>query len=216
VLLALAIREPKPVAAAPARFDWRMGDLPPVLKRYLVVVALFSLGNSSNMFLLLRARELGVAEATVPLLWMTVSAVAMLFAAPLSALSDSVGRVRLLVAGYVAYGLVYLALGLLAHDGPILFATFAAYGLFLAATEGVEKALVADLAPQEKRGTAYGWFNLAAGITLLPASIVFGWIYQTCSPLAAFAFSATCAVLAAMLLLVWVRAPAGSPRPAGN
>lgn len=205
VLLALAIREPKPVAVSPGGFDWRMGDLPPVFKRYLAVVALFTLGNSSNMFLLLRANELGVAEATIPLLWMTVSAVAMLSAAPLSALSDSVGRVRLLVAGYVAYGLVYLALGLLAHDGTILFITFAAYGLFMAATEGVEKALVADLAPQAKRGTAYGWFNLIAGIMLLPASILFGWIYQTFSPLAAFAFSATCAALAAMLLLAWVR-----------
>jgi MFS family permease len=216
VLLALAIREPKPVAVSPARFNWRMGDLPPVFKRYLVVVALFSLGNSSNMFLLLRAKELGVAEATVPLLWMTVSVVAMLFAAPLSALSDSVGRVRLLVAGYVAYGLVYLALGLLAHDGAILFATFAAYGLFMAATEGVEKALVADLAPQEKRGTAYGWFNLTAGIMLLPASVIFGWIYQSFSPLAAFSFSSASAVLAAILLLVWVRVAPSSLPPSGN
>jgi len=204
-LLALAIREPTPVAVAPTRFDWRLQDLPPVFKRYLLVVGLFTLGNSSNMFLLLRAKELGVAEATVPLLWMTVSAVAMLFAAPLSALSDRVGRVRLLLAGYVAYGLVYLGLGLLAHDGPILFATFAAYGLFMAATEGVEKALVADLAPQAKRGTAYGWFNLTAGIMLLPASIIFGWIYQTVSPLAAFSFSAICAAGAAILLLGWVR-----------
>lgn len=205
VLLALFIREPAPVAVERAAFDWRMRDLPPMFKRYLAVVALFTLGNSSNMFLLLRAKELGVAEATVPLLWMTVSAVAMLFAAPLSALSDRVGRVRLLVAGYLAYGLVYLELGLLVHDGPILFATFAAYGLFAAATEGVEKALVADLAPPEKRGTSYGWFNLTTGIMLLPASVVFGWIYQTLSPLAAFAFSAGCAGLAALLLVAWVR-----------
>lgn len=205
VLLAWFIREAAPAPVTPTRFDWRMGDLPPVFKRYLLVVALFTLGNSSNMFLLLRAKELGVAEATVPLLWMTVSAVAMVFAAPLSALSDRVGRVRLLVAGYGAYGLVYLELGLLAHDGPILFATFAAYGLFAAATEGVEKALVADLAPAERRGTAFGWFNLTTGIMLLPASILFGWLYQTVSPLAAFAFSAACAGLAAALLVVWLR-----------
>jgi MFS family permease len=205
LLLALALREPQPVAVAPTRFDWRMRDLPPVFRRYLAVVALFTLGNSSNMFLLLRAKELGVAEAAVPLLWMTMSAVAMLFAAPLSALSDRVGRVRLLGAGYVAYGLVYLGLGLLTRDGPVLFATFAAYGIFLAATEGVEKALVADLAPEAKRGTAYGWFNLTAGIMLLPASLLFGWLYETFSPLAAFAFAAACAGLAALLLVAWVR-----------
>ncbi len=205
LLLALFIREPAPVPVSHGHFDWRMGDLPPVYKRYLLVVALFTLGNSSNMFLLLRARELGVAEASVPLLWMTVSVVATLFTAPLSALSDRIGRVRLLVAGYVAYGLVYLQLGLLSHDGPILFVTFAAYGLFAAATEGVEKALVADIAPAEKRGTAYGWFNLVTGIMLLPASVVFGWIYQTLSPFAAFAFSAASALCAAVGLALWVR-----------
>jgi MFS family permease len=222
-LLALALREPKPVAVAPTRFDWHMRDLPPVFRRYLAVVALFTLGNSSNMFLLLRAKELGVAEAAVPLLWMTMSAVAMLFAAPLSALSDRVGRVRLLVAGYVAYGLVYLGLGLLTRDGPVLFATFAAYGIFLAATEGVEKALVADLAPEAKRGTAYGWFNLTAGIMLLPASLLFGWLYQTLSPLAAFSFSGLCAGGAALLLLAWIRGhqpgvpnPAHSKKPAAS
>ena len=205
--LVLDIREPQPVHVAPTQFDWRMRDLPPAFKRYLAVVALFTLGNSSNMFLLLRAQELGVAQATVPLLWMTVSAVAMLGAAPLSALSDRVGRVRLLVAGYLAYGLVYLGLGLLAHDGPILFAAFAAYGLFMAATEGVEKALVADLAPAARRGTAYGWFNLTAGSLLLPASILFGWLYQTYSPLTAFGFSAGCAIGAALLLMLWLKLP---------
>ncbi len=215
LLLAFAIREPARVAVAPLRFDWRMRDLPAAYRRYLAVVALFTLGNSSNMFLLLRAAELGVAEATVPLLWMTVSVVAMLFAAPLAALSDRLGRVRLLVAGYVAYGLVYLALGLLTHDGVILFATFAAYGLFMAATEGVEKALVADLAPPERRGTAFGWFNLTAGIMLLPASVIFGALYQAFSPFAAFAFSAGCSLGAALLLIAWVHVP-GAERAGGS
>ena len=103
--LALAIREPHGhVPAAARQFNWRLGDMPPVFKRYLLVVALFTLGNSSNMFLLLRARELGVAQAQIPLLWAAVSVVAMLFSTPLSALSDRWGRVRLLTAGYLAYG----------------------------------------------------------------------------------------------------------------
>ncbi len=219
--LAFMIREPARIAPVrqQARFDWRLGDMPPALRRYLLVVALFTLGNSSNMFLLLRAAELGVADARIPLLWASVSAVAMLFAAPLSALSDRLGRVRLLVAGYAAYGLFYLGIGVIAQDGVVLFALFAFYGLFMAATEGVEKALVADLAPAARQGTAFGWFNLTAGALLLPASVVFGWLYQELSPLAAFGFSAACALSAAALLWRWVgvqrAAPAESP-PGSN
>lgn len=210
--LALAIREPRPLAAGSVPFDWRMGDLPPVFKRYLAVVALFTLGNASNMFLLLRAKELGLPEVQVPLLWAAVSMVAMLFAAPLSALSDRVGRIRLLVGGYGAYAIFYLGFGLLSRGGAGLFPLFGFYGLFMAATEGVEKALVADIAPVDRRGTAFGWFNLVAGLLLLPASVVFGWFYQSVSPLAAFEFSSACAGLAAFLLWTWVGVDSPPPR----
>ena len=203
--LALAIREPVVEATTATQpFDWRLRDMPPPFKRYLAVVALFTLGNSSNMFLLLRARELGVAEATIPLLWAAVALVATLFSTPLSALSDRFGRMHLLVGGYIAYGLFYLVLGSMAHDGLLLFALFGFYGLFMAATEGVEKALVADLAPAERRGTAFGWFNLTAGVMLLPASLVFGWLWQSVSSWAAFGFSGACALAAGVLLRVWV------------
>lgn len=203
--LSLAIREPRHApGVAHYKFDWRLGDMPPAFKRYLVVVALFTLGNSSNMFLLLRASELGIPEAQVPLLWAAVSFVAMLFSTPLSALSDRFGRVKLLVGGYCAYAAVYVSLGMLEHSGMLLFASFAAYGLFLAATEGVEKALVADLAPHERSGTAFGWFNLTTGAMLLPASVIFGWFYQAVSPTFAFSFSAACALIAAILLSRWV------------
>lgn len=203
--LAFMIREPRaasPVDAPP--FDWRLGDMPPMFKRYLVVVAMFTLGNSSNMFLLLRANELGVPAAEIPLLWAAVSTVAMLFSTPLSALSDRLGRVRVLVGGYLAYGAFYLALGTLADNGVTMFALFAFYGFFMAATEGVEKALVADLAPPARRGTAFGWFNLTAGALLLPASLLFGTLYEAASPLAAFAFASACSLSAAALLVMWI------------
>jgi len=202
---ALALHEPQ--GTPPPRigaFDWRLRDMPSTFKRYLAVVALFTLGNSSNLFLLLRAKELGVSDALVPLLWAAVSAVAMLFSTPLSALSDRWGRKHLLAGGYLAYSLFYLALGAIAHDGPWLFALFGFYGVFMAATEGVEKALVADLAPANRGGTAFGWFNLTAGALLLPASIVFGWLWQAASAALAFAFSAACALAAALLLRFWV------------
>ena len=200
--LALSIREPRDsLPASPKAFQWQLGDMPASFKRYLLVVAIFTLGNSSNMFLLLRAKELGVSEASVPLLWAAVSLVAMLFSTPLSGLSDKVGRIPLLLGGYIAYALFYAGLGLMTHNGPLLLVLFCFYGLFMAATEGVEKALVADIAPPELRGTAFGWFNLTAGIFLLPASIIFGWLYQAVSPLVAFGFSATCSLTAAVLLL---------------
>lgn len=202
--LALSIKEPDTGPAKSRQpFQWTLRNLPVSFRRYLLVVAIFTLGNSSNMFLLLRAREIGVAETSVPLLWAAVSLIAALFSTPLSGLSDKLGRVPLLLAGYVAYGLFYAGLAVMTQAGVIVFVLFAFYGLFMAATEGVEKALVADLAPVELRGTAFGWFNLTAGLFLLPASVVFGWLYQTFSPLLAFAFSAGCSLTAAALLWGW-------------
>lgn len=214
--LALMLKEPEyagPHQPKPA-FSWRLHGLPPAFKRYLAVLALFTLGNSSNMFLLLRARELGLPEAQVPLAWAVVSCIAMLFSTPLSALSDRIGRLRLIFVGWAAYGLFYLGLGFAPPDTPwLLFVLFAGYGVFMAATEGVEKALVADLAPKNRLGTAFGWFNLTAGFMLLPASLIFGELYQTAGALAAFGFSAACALTAAVLLPLWaLRANAADAR----
>ena len=206
--LALSIREPAhdKLTLKPA-FNWTLRDFPPAFKRYLAVLALFTLGNSSNMFLLLRARDMGLPEYQVPLLWALVSLIAMLFSMPLSALSDRLGRTRLIVSGWGVYGLFYLFLGLNGTTLWLLWPLFAFYGLFMAATEGAEKALVADLAPQELLGTAYGWFNLVAGIMLLPASLLFGWLWQTFNPETAFGFGAACALLASLLLKFWVALP---------
>lgn len=206
LILALMLSEPRhdgPLPDPPP-FSWRLQGLPPAFKRYLLVLALFTLGNSSNMFLLLRARELGLPEAQVPLAWAAVAAIAMLFSTPLSAWSDRVGRLRLLTAGWAAYGLFYLGLGLAPPHTPwLLFGLFAGYGIFMAATEGVEKALVADLAPKDLRGTAFGWFNLISGLLLLPASVIFGELYQQAGAITAFAFSAAFALAAAALLPAW-------------
>lgn len=203
--LSLFLHESVTQPAPAPLLDEPAARLPPVFRRYLVALGLFTLGNSSNMFLLLRARELGLPVANVPLLWGTVSLIAMLFSTPFSALSDRYGRKSLIVLGWLAYAIFYLALGLLSPGSPLaLYALFAFYGLFLAATEGVEKALIADLAPKSLLGTAYGWFYLVTGALLLPASLIFGWLYDGLGALGAFAFSASCAVLAALLLQFWV------------
>lgn len=204
LLLTSALRDAPPPAHPPLRFEWTLAGLPVPLRRYLAVIAIFTLGNSSNMFLFLRAQELGVAQSQVPLLWAAVSAVAALFSVPLAALSDRVGRVRLLVVGYLAYAVFYVGMAQFAAPGWRLYALFGLYGIFMAATEGVERALLADLTPPEKRGTAFGWLNLVMGATLLPASLLFGWLWESISVTLAFGFSAACAVAAALLLTLWV------------
>ncbi|MGZ5030836.1 MAG: MFS transporter [Methylobacter sp.] len=204
VILALSVKEPKRDAGTSVqRFSWSVKALPKAFKRYLLILALFTLGNASNMFLLLRAKDLGLPEYQVPLLWALVSLTAALFSTPLSALSDKLGRVKLIIGGWIVYSVFYLLLGLNGHP-MLMWPLFAFYGLFMAATEGAEKALVADMVSSEVLGTAYGWFNLTAGIMLLPASIIFGWLWQAENPLTAFGFSSACALLAALLLRVWV------------
>jgi MFS family permease len=212
IVLSLSAREPeRPVAIKPTPFSWNLSEFPPAFRRYLAVLALFMLGNSSNMFLLLRAKELGLTETEVPMLWALVSFVAAVFSTPLSALSDRIGRRRLIVGGWSVYAVLYLIFGLLPAKAWLLWPMFAAYGLFLAATEGVEKALVADLVPKESSGTAFGWYNLIVGILLLPASVIFGWLWATLSPLGAFAFGSGCALAAALLLRFWVMPVAFAP-----
>ena len=130
-----------------------------------------------------------------------IALVAAVLSTPLSWLSDKVGRLPILLLGYFSYACFYMTMGLVATTGFGLYLLFAGYGLFLAATEGVEKALVADLAPIDQRGTAFGWFNLIVGVMLLPASFVFGWIYQSAGSVPAFGFSAICDLGAAALLL---------------
>jgi len=206
IALALTVREPEhDVALKPVPFTWNLREFPPVFKRYLLVLGLFMLGNSSNMFLLLRAKELGLSDAQVPVLWAVVSLVAAVFSTPLSALSDRVDRRKLIFAGWSIYAVFYLLFGLIPAWPWLLWPMFAGYGLFLAATEGVEKALVADMVRPEQAGTAFGWYNLVVGVLLLPASVLFGWIWATLSPLSAFVFGSSCALAAALLLRFWVQ-----------
>jgi len=205
VALTLCLKEPpseQRVANPP--FSWSLTGLPSQFKRYIMVVGLFSLGNSSDMFLLLRARELGVPQEQIPLLWAGISLITTVFGTPLSALSDHFGRKHLILIAWCAFTFFYFAMGLPGISIWMLCALFGIYGLFKAATEGVEKALVADLAPQGMSGTAFGWFNLSSGVMLLPASFIFGWLYESIGTSYAFMFSGTCAGLALCLLAFWV------------
>lgn len=216
-LATLRLREPTTASVpAPTRFNWHLREFPAEFRRYLVVLGLFMLGNSSSLFLLLRARELGVPQEQIPLLWAVMSLVAAVFLAPLSSLSDRFGRRRLIIAGWVAYAVIYLLLGWSRLPVWSVWGLFVAYGLFIAATEGAEKALVADLVPLAQLGTAFGWYHLTLGITLLPASLLFGALWESVSPFTAFAFGAGCALLAALLLVLWMRPGGATAAGAGT
>lgn len=213
VLLALALTEAPSDAPMTerARFDWRWSALPSRLRRYLLVLALFQLGNSANLFLLLRASELGTPDARVALYWALASGVAVILGIPASRLSDRIPRQHLLVAGWLLYAGLYLGFGLSDTAGTLPW-LFAGFGLYLALTEGAEKALVADLAGPA-RGTAYGWFHLIGGLTLLPASLLMGLLWEALGARPAFALSAGLA-LAATLALPWALASRSTDNPA--
>lgn len=203
--LTFLIVEPK-IKVSPSfeKFSWSLKGLSQDFKKYLCVIALFTLGNSSDMFLLLCAKELGVPLEQIPLLWAAVSFITAILGTPLSALSDRFDRKLFILIAWFAFSCVYFCMGLDGVTVSILFGLFALYGIFKAATEGVEKALVADMAPVNLTGTAFGWFNLISGVMLLPASFIFGWLYEVHGPFYAFSFSATLAGSSALLMLLWI------------
>ena len=171
--------------------------------RYLGVVLVFTLGNATDAFLLLRASQLGVAVALVPLLWAMLHVVKSASSVIGGDLSDRLGRRPLIVGGWLVYALVYFLFARASAAWQV-WALFAVYGLYFGLTEGTEKALVADLAPVASRGTAFGWYNLAIGIGALPASVLFGVVWQRVSPEAAFSLGAALALAAAVGLVVLV------------
>ena len=168
---------------------------------YLVVILLFTLGNSTDAFLLLRAHQLGVPIVLAPILWALLNFVKAATGTYGGHLSDRMGRKSLIVGGWILYAVVYFAFGL-ATAAWQAWALFAVYGIFYGMTEGTEKALVADLVPRARRGAAFGWYNLAIGLAALPASFIFGAIWDSSGAPSAFVFGATLALLAALLMLV--------------
>lgn len=164
---------------------------------YLVVLLLFTLGNSTDAFLLLRANQLGVAVALAPILWALLNFIKAALGTWGGGLSDRYGRKPLIIGGWLLYAAVYFGFAA-ATAAWHVWALFATYGIFYAMTEGTEKALVADLVPKERTGTAFGWYNLAIGLGALPASLIFGAIWDRSSPHAAFMFGATLAFIAAL------------------
>lgn len=172
-------------------------------KRFLVVIAVFTLSNSTDAFLLLRAAEAGISPVVLPLLWMTLHFSKVISSLVGGDLSDRFGRKTLIISGWIVYALVYLGFAFI-DSAWQCWLLFIVYGAYFGLTEGVEKAFVADMVPDEKRGTAYGLYNLAFGITVFPASLSFGLIWNNFGASTAFIVS-SCISLTAIFLLMTVR-----------
>ncbi|MCR4436541.1 MAG: MFS transporter [Clostridiales bacterium] len=181
-----------------------MNKLDSQLKLYLVVVLLFTLGNSSNAFLLLRAKSVGFDDTTVILLYFIYSITASLLSIPAGKRSDKVGRKRLLVAGYVVFALVYFGFAF-AYNKVFMIVMFVLYGVYTAMIAGVERAFVAEISPKELKGTMLGLHSTVVGIALLPASTIAGILWTTLRAEAPFIFGACMSLVAACILLFFMK-----------
>ena len=173
-------------------------------KLFLGIMFLFTLGNSSDAFLILRAQNLGSSVLYILLMLIVFNVVYAAISTPAGVVSDKQGRRRVILLGWLIYALTYLGFAMASASWQI-WLLFALYGVYYGLAEGVARAFVADLVPEERRGTAYGLFHGIVGITLLPASIIAGWLWQTISPAAPFYLGAGLASLAMIGLLVLVR-----------
>ena len=208
LVLVLGVRErkhrPGPVNAGAAAGLKGVGGLDNRFKLFLVIVGLFTLGNSSDFFVILRAQNLEVPLIQVVLMLVLFNVSYAVTSVPAGVLSDRLGRRRVIALGWLIYALVYLgfALSTTLWSAWLLFAC---YGVYYGIFEGVARAFVADLVPEEKRGTAYGLYHGVVGFTLLPASLIAGWLWQAVSPAAPFFLGAALALLATLGIMLLIR-----------
>ena len=173
-------------------------------KVFLAIMAVFTLGNSSDFFVILRAQDLGSSVIYVVLMLVLFNAAYAAVSLPAGMLSDRLGRRRVITLGWFIYALVYLGFALASELWQV-WLLFACYGVYYGIVEGVARAFVADLVVEEKRGTAYGLYHGVVGLTLLPASLIAGWLWQAVSPTAPFYFGAALAFVAMLGLMALIR-----------
>lgn len=173
--------------------------LPKMFYWFLGVMVLFGLGNSSDAFLILRAQNIGVTLLAIPLVYAVFNLFYALAAVPLGSLSDKIGREKVIIMGWAAYAFAYLGFAMANKNYQVWF-LFAFYGMYYATTEGVAKALVADIVPPSHRGRAYGVYNAVIGLVTLPASVMAGFLWDRYSPAAPFYFGALMAGIAVLFL----------------
>jgi MFS family permease len=186
-----------PIARSSVKFDTRF-------KLFLLVIGVFTLGNSSDFFIILRAQNLGSSVLIITLMLVLFNLTYALVSVPAGVLSDKLGRKKVIALGWLIYAAVYFGFAL-SNTTWHIWILFAAYGIYYGVTEGVAKAFVADLVPAERRGTAYGYYQGVVGTALLPASVLAGWLWEVVSPATPFYLGAGLAFVAMLGLMVLVK-----------
>jgi MFS family permease len=182
------------------RFHFR--DFPGKFYFFLGIIFIFTLGNSTDALLMVKANEVGVKVAFIPLVYLVTSLISVLFSIPLGSLSDRIGKERLLIAGFLIYAMVYFGFGSTKSVTTIV-SLFALYGLYSAATDGIQKAFISDITDKNRQGTGLGIYNALLGLTLLPASLIAGILYDRVNSSLPFYFGSVTAVISAILMYIF-------------
>jgi len=185
---------------------FRFKDFPKKYYLFLFVVFIFTLGNSTDALLLVKANEIGVKVAFIPLVYLIISIVSVSLSIPIGSFADKIGKEKILLFGYIIYAVVYFGFGISSNITAIV-ALFALYGVYSAATDGIQKAFISDMIDGNKQGTAMGIYNGLLGVTLLPASIIAGVLYDKVNSSVPFYFGAGTAIISAILLIIFISIP---------
>lgn len=169
---------------------------------FLGIAFIFTLGNSTDALLLVKAKDIGIKALFIPIVYLIFNSVSVIFAVPMGILSDKFGREKLIIFGYLLYSAIYFGFGRTDNKISVIL-LFVLYGLYSAATDGVQRALVSDLIDKNKRGTGLGIYNSLIGITLLPASLIAGVLYDNVNNSAPFYLSSAIAMAAAILMFLF-------------
>jgi MFS family permease len=204
LLIILFITEKKKAVAIHAErpkltmkhFDWRF-------KFFVIIAALFAVGNSSDVFLILRAEQKGIQTAMIPVVYLLFNLVYSLSSVPAGMAADKFGKKRVILLGFILFAALYYGFAV-AGSATAIWVLFGLYGLFMGLTEGIQKAFLATIIPQDFKATAFGVYNTVVGLAMLPASVVGGWLWDHVSPSATFYFGAITAAASAVLFIVFI------------
>lgn len=202
IIFFITERKSSPVASSERprltirHFDWRF-------RVFVLIAAIFALGNSSDMFLILKAQQTGVSITTIPVLYLTFNLIYSLSAIPAGIAADRFGKKRFILIGFALFAVLYYGFAI-ATDATAIWVLFSLYGVFMGLTEGIQKAFLATIIPQDFKATAFGVYNTVVGVAMFPASLIGGWLWDHISPAATFYFGSITASLSAVIFVVFI------------
>jgi len=197
ITIAVFIKEAKSVKSEAKKISFKR--LPKKFYFFLFIIFIFTLGNSSDALLLVKTTETGINKAYIPFIYMIFNVVSVVLAVPIGKLSDKIGRERLIIPGFLIYSITYFLFGRF-NSISIFIGLFAMYGLYSALVDGSQKAMISDIVNKDLRGTGFGIYHAVLGITLLPASLIAGLLYDKVGSNAPFYFGSSMALLATVLM----------------